>query len=268
MPVLFGTSLAVEPRECSIVEGIRSAAYGLPKPCINKIDSVLLERNVVTSTERDNMRKVLGLGVAAVVVAAAFAAPAQAAPVTAPVVVASTVEVEAPLEVVAFDSPAVTTVAAPVAIVAEVEPVENISTEPGVAVEENESVATEPVEEVVEVTEPPAEVTPPVVEVVDPVDPVTEPTTPTDPVDPVEPATPAVEEPVEIAPDPYSPEILEGERFKGEGEDYVGSFYSLEDSWTAQGNRVVKSETIFKSADGNPLSNNYIYIWHVYAPVA
>lgn len=214
------------------------------------------------------MRKVMGLGVAALVVAASFAAPAQAAPsqssVSAPVVVASTVAVEAPAEaVVSFETPEVGTVAAPV---------ENISTEPGEAVEETAPVeVTEPVTPVAPVaTEPePAPVVEEPVETAPVV--VTEEPAPTETVEPVVEPEPAPAEdtaPVEIAPDPYSPEIVEGEYFKGEGETYVGSFYSVEDIWTAQGNRVVKSETIFKSADGNPLSNNYIYIWHVYAPAA
>ena len=215
------------------------------------------------------MRKVMGLGVAALVVAAAFAAPAQAAPESAmsPVVVASTVSVEAPAEaVVSFETPAVGTEAAPV---------EKISTEPGETVEEPAPVeSTAPVQETepVQATEP-EPVTEPAPEVTEPATPVAEEPAPEvtepAPAETVEPVTEPEEVTVEeIVPDPYSPEIIEGQTLVAEGETYIGSFYSLEDIWTAQGNRVVKSETIFKSADGNPLSNNYIYIWHVYAPAA
>lgn len=159
-----------------------------------------------------------------------------------------------------FDSVAVTTVPAPVIG----ETIEELTETTVPAVTEEEVVVEAPMPTPLPdpvAAEPTPEEIIPYVETTTP-----EPSAPVEVVPEVEtPTTPPVTEevPVPEVEIVLTIEELEGQKLAQEGETWIGSWASEEDTWTAQGYRVEISKTSFKTI-GDPLSGQVVPIYHVF----
>lgn len=211
------------------------------------------------------------LGVASVLALAGVAAtPAYADRPTdiQPVSVTQTVSTVAdPLAVVAFESPAVTTVAAPEPE-AVTEPVAVVPVAPvAPVVASTEAEAVEAPAEAVAVPVAPAQTATPS----EPVGgTVTEPEAAPEVTAPAETPAPEVTEESEVQ-SPItttdSPEYIEGMSFLRPGEVYGGSYVGDSSAWVAAGNRVVVSPTIRKvDPEQGPLGPTQD-VFHVYAQI-
>lgn len=228
------------------------------------------------------MRKIVGVG-AALLLAGAFVAPASAAPATpatvAPVAVVATVPVEAdPVAVVDFESPVVATVAAPEPEVVTVAPVA-----PVVAVAPATKPATvQPVNTggTVTATETEPQTEPEVVapEVVAPVATPEVPATEPEP-EPVPTPEPTEEAPLVLEGDAYAyseydPAFWEynlnpetGEPYEG---SYIGTYWARSiDYFAGRTDVEIRLQPgVHRTVDGNPMSSEYLYVFHLWSKVA